>query len=635
MSKKSVMIFAFTILNCLLINVHAQYDVRKFGAKGDGITLDTRPIQSAIDKANRNGGGTVEISAGTYMIGTIILKDDVELHLQMGAVLLGSPDYRNYTEKIHKFDSRTNGLYSKYFMVFADGAKNISITGSGTINGNGSKYFQESDPQNLRPFLMRLVNCENINIRDVHLLESANWTLHLLGCRDVNVDGIVIETGADPNRDGLDIDCCQRVTVSNSRFSTGDDAIVMKASSDILCQDIAITNCIIRTRASAIKTGTESNGGFKNITISNCIIKDLPTHAGIELMTVDGGIMQNILIENITMENVATPIFIRLGIRARPYITGHYVDKIDDVKDICLNNITVLNAKLPSSIMGLHNKKIKNVTINNYTVRNSEIQKPVPYNKVPFEEFSYPMAIMFENLPAFGLYCRNVEQLHLQNLIMYSPDNEKRPAFTFDRVNDLELFSVKAIVKNQSTPLVHLRNVKNVIASFCRSMGKNDFLFEAEDNSCENLYLSNNIMQTGQKEMIKVSVLPEEQFFEDFKTELKYSVDNGEIVKGLPAHNLKTGPLKFDLDITKRGSLQLCLLILNDSSRPEKVLIKYEGIIQEFTINWNEWGWAPITLLKEYPDNQKVNFEIVAIEKNTDLKISKVYFRYQNIAKTD
>lgn len=635
MRIKVALFFSFVFLNSVSINLHAQYDVRKFGAKGDGITLDTRSIQSAIDKANGNGGGTVEISAGTYMIGTLVLKDNVDLHLQVGAVLLGSPDYRNYTEKIHKFDSRTNGLYAKYFMVFAEDAKNISITGSGIINGNGLKYFQEDDPQNLRPFLVRLVNCENVTIRDIHLLESANWTLHLLGCRDVNVDGVDIENGVDANRDGLDIDCCQRVTVSNSNFSTGDDAIVMKASNDVICHDIAITNCVIRTRASAIKTGTESNGGFKNITVSNCIIKDLPRHAGIELMTVDGGVMQNILIENITMENVATPIFIRVGIRARPYKNGQYVSRIDDVKDIYLNNISVLNAKLPSSIMGLHNKKIKNITITNYTVWNSGIQKPIPFNKVPFEEFSYPMALMFENLPAFGLYCRNVEELHLNNILMYSPTGETRPALTFDRVETLDMFSIKASVNTPATPMVYFRNVKNITVAFCRSLGINNELFAAEENSCENLYLSDNIIQPGQKEITSVSPLPDNGFFEDFKTDLKYSVDKGETFKNLLSQDIQNYPLKFNIDITKRGSLQLCLLILNDSAVPGKVIVKYEGILQEFMINWNEWGWAPITLLRDYPKDQKVDFEVFAEGQNTKLKVAKAYIRYQDVKKTD
>lgn len=629
------MIVSTVYFTAVFFNANAQYDVKQFGAIGDGITLDTRSIQNAIDRAHENGGGVVEISAGTYKIGTLILKDNINLHLLPGAILLGSPDYKDYTEIIHAFESRTNELYAKYFMIFAEGAKNISITGTGTVYGNGVENYQVTRPQNLRPFMIRLVDCKNVTISDVYLLESANWTLHLLGCKDVNVDGVVIENTGEGNRDGIDIDACQRVTVSNSKFSTTDDAIVMKATCDVLCQDITITNCILRSNASAVKTGTESNGGFKNITVSNCVIKDIPVHAGIELMTVDGGIMQNILLENLTMENVATPLFIRIGIRSRPYKKGQYVNKIDDVKDISLNNISVINAKLPSSIMGLHHKKIKNISLNNYTVRYAETQESIPYNKVPFEEFSYPAANVFKNLPAYGLYCRNVEELHLSNVYMYSADSETRPALAFDRVKDLELFSIKAEVNNPSTPMMHFRNAENVVASFCRSIGTNNTLFEMEDNTCSDFYFSNNVLQAGQKETGIGAALPEAQTFNDFATAIKYTVEQGENIKGLKAHDLKSKALNFRFEMTKRGSLQLCLLILNDSPKPEKVLVKYEGITQEFLIDWNEWGWAPITLLKEYGNDRKVDFEIVPEEQNTHLKIAKVYLRYQNVGYTD
>jgi hypothetical protein len=618
-----------------LLNVCAQYDVKNFGARGDGINLDTRYIQNAIDSAYKDGGGVVEISAGTYKIGTLILKDNISLNLQPGAVLLGSPDYRDYTEIIHSFESRTNGLYAKYFMIFAEGVNNISITGVGTINGNGAENYRESRPQNLRPFMIRLVNCQNINISDVYLLESANWTLHLLGCKDVNVDRIVIENTGEGNRDGIDIDACQRVTVSNSRFSTTDDAIVMKSTCNIVCQDIAITNCIVRSHASAIKTGTESNGGFKNITVSNCVIKDIPVHAGIELMTVDGGMMQNILLDNITMENVATPFFIRLGIRSRPYKKQQYVDRIDDVKDIYLNNISVINAKLASGIMGLHHKKIKNITLTNYSVRYSETQSSIQYNQVPYEELSYPAANVFKNLPAYGLYCRNAEELFLANINMYSAENELRPAITFDRINNIELNSVKAEVKNPSVPMIHFRNSVNVIASHCRSLGTNNTLFELEGSTCSNFHYLDNIIQAGQKEKMKVKALQEDEVFNDFETEIKYSLDNGENIKGLIAHDLKIEPLNVPLDINKKGSLQLCLLILNDSPEPEKVLVEYEGITQEFLIDWRDWGWAPISLLREYDQDTKVNFRISGEDKDTHLKVAKIYLRYQDVGYTD
>ncbi len=632
-------IYTITMISavCLFIfsGANAQYTVKGFGAKADGKTLDTKAIQNAINKAHENGGGVVEFSAGTYYIGTLVLKDNVNLHLQAGAVLLGSKDYRDYTEVKQVFESRTKELYAKYFMIFAEGVKNISITGTGIIHGNGLENFQESRPQNLRPYMIRLVNSSNIKITGVSLLESANWSLHLLGCKDVNIDGIIIETTAEGNRDGLDIDACQGVTVSNSKFRTTDDAIVMKATCDNLCQDITITNCMMSSGGSGVKTGTESNGGFKNITVSNCVITDIDRHAGIELMTVDGGIMQNILLENITMENVATPFFIRLGIRSRPFKMGQYVTGIEDVKDISLNNISVINAKLPSSIMGLHNHKINNVTVSNYTVRNTESQEPIACNEVPFEEFAYPMAIMFENLPAYGLYCRNVEGLHLSNLRMYSTEKENRPALTFDRVDDLELFSISAEIKNPATPLAHLRNVKNITAAFCRSYGPSNNLFELESNTCSEYRFVNNSLNEKQNEMEEVAALPDPKIFEDFHTDIKYSAAEGNSIKGLMAHDLSAGPFIFSFDMTKRGSLQLCLLILNDSAKPEKVLVKYEGVSQEFMINWNEWGWAPITLLKEYNASKKVDFEILPEQAGSNLKIAKVYLRYQDIEFTD
>jgi len=633
--KKLIVVIVSLTLILATKKTYAQYSAKDFGAKGTGSILDTHAIQSAIDKASADGGGIVTISSGTYLIGTLILKDNVDLHLQPGATLLGSPNYKDYIEINQKFESRSKELYAKYFMLFAEGAKNISISGSGIINGNGLTNFTKVYPQNQRPFIVRLVDCENVIIRDVHLLNSANWTLHLLGCSDVNVEGVEIANEANSNRDGLDIDCCKRVRVSNSRFSTGDDAIVMKASSNVICQDIAISNCIVSSRATGIKTGTESNGGFRNITVSNCIIKDITVHSGIELITVDGGMMQNILFENIIMENVATPIFIRLGLRARPFKSGQYVQHIDNVSDISLNNISVTNAKLPSSIMGLHNKKIRNVSITNYTVRNSVVQEAVPYNKVPFEEFAYPMAIMYEHLPAYGLYCRNVEELYLQNVTMYSADNEARPALAFDRVNNIELQSVKAEMKNPGTVLAHFRNSKNITAGFCRTIGNSNSLFEVEENSIKNLNVFNSILQSDQKEIKKVTRLEDDQLFEDFNTALKYTVDKGEMTNGLTAKNLKNDPVKFKLEMTKKGSLQLCILILNDSAVPEKVLVKYEGITQEFTINWSEWGWAPITLLKEYPTNKSVDFEIVPLKENSNLKVARVYFRYQNTKITD
>lgn len=285
--------------------------------------------------------------------------------------------------------------------------------------------------------------------------------------------------------------------------------------------------------------------------------------------------------------------------------------------------------------MGLHSNRIKHVTVSNYTVRYSATQDATAYNKVPFAEFDYPMAIMFKNLPAYSMYCRNVDGLHLQNIKAFSIDGEKRAALAFDRVSNAELFSVESEVKTLTTPMIHLRNTQNIIAAFCRSSNTNKALFEVEDKTVKDLIVANNNLQPGQQEIIKVPAQKDDAVFEDFKTEIKYSVDKGEKVNGLHAYDLKNGPLKVNMNITKRGALQLCILILNNLQKPEKVLIKYEGITQEFLVDWKEWGWSPISLLKEYDHNKEVEFGIFSNQKDSHLKIANVYLRYQDVSKTD
>jgi len=631
----------FILISSLLFVItsfgeNSVYNIKEFGAKGNGETLDTESIQKTIDKAFTNGGGTVDIPAGTYKTGSLFLKNNINLHLQSGAVLLGSSDLKDYTETISKFESRTNKLYSKYFIIFAEGARNISITGSGEINGNGVNNFKRIRPQNHRPNMIRLVNCQHVSINGVFLMESANWTLHLLGCRDVNINNIVIKTSGIGNRDGLDIDACSGVTVANSKFSTTDDSIVLKSTCDSICQDITITNCIILfSGGSAIKTGTESNGGFKNITVSNCVVKNVLKHTGIDLISVDGGVLQNISINNIIMDNVVTPIFIRLGLRARPYKSDQYVKEIKDIKNIYLNNIHATNATLPSKIMGIRNHKIKNVFLTNYSVQYKETQDHVSYNEVPLKEFSYPMAIAFENVPAYGLYCRNVENLHLENVTMYSAEKETRSAITLDRIKDSELLSIKAEVKSPNAPMFYFRNSENILTNSSRSIGINNGLFEIEDRTCKNLTFSNNYLKTYQKETIITESVPEKVFFYDFPTNIKYSVKQGKTIQGLTAHDCYKKPLRFSLELPENERLQLCLLTLNKQPKPGKIIIKYEGICQEFIVTWNEWGWAPITLLKEFVGKKKIDFEISAADPDSGLEIAKAYIRNPNFTFTD
>ena len=215
---------------------------------------------------------------------------------------------------------------------------------------------------------------------------------------------------------------------------------------------------------------------------------------------------------------------------------------------------------------------------------------------------------------------------------MYAADGEKRPAITMDRTEHVSLFSVKAETKSKSSPMIHLRNAEDITIAQSRSFDVSDVLVETEENTVKALRMSNNLLLPSQLEQKAVTALNDPSVFEDFETTIKYEVEKGNLVKNMTAHDLSV-PFPVTLKMTKKGSLQLCLLMLNESTTPQKVIVKYDGITQEFLVNWKDWGWAPITLLKQYDKDLQVKFEISAA--NAGLKISKAYIRYQDIGFTD
>ena len=623
------------ILNFLLFA--KEYNIKDFGGRADTLAAQTEFIQKAIDKAFANGGGKVVIPSGTYKIGTIILKDNVNLYLEDGAVLIGSADINDYTQIHQKLESRTKDLYAKYFLLFAEDAKNISISGKGIIDGNGLKNFQVTRPQNERPYLIRFVNCENVTVRDVQLLESANWTLHLLACKDVVLDGLKIYNTTRANRDGLDIDACNNVMISNCRISSQDDAIVLKSTNDIICENVTITNCILSSHASALKTGTESNGGFKNISVTNCVIKDVPIHTGIELMTVDGGDLTNVTVSNIVMENVATPFFIYIGNRSRPYKAGQYVQKVSKVKDIYFNNITIKDAKLPSGVIGLNYRKIENVSFSNISVRYTKTteKEPMAVNDFPLKDFSYPMAKMFgTNLPAYAFNCRNIDGLTFENIKVYAADNEQRPALLMDRVNNLEINNLLSVNNEKHKMMIYFRNSENIYAFLCRDTGQSDFLFTEEFN-CKNVHILNNFPDSKQKMINKINALKDKQVFADFKSDFKYSIKNGEQIDGLTAKDISASPLKINIDLPDKGTPQICLLVKSESKEAQKIKLSYGKIEQVFEVDWDNWGWAPITLSAPHIDNKKIVFKIEAADPLKKLFIAKVYLKSLKLGYTD
>jgi polygalacturonase len=431
------------------------FNVVDFGATGDGLTLETEAIQRAIDSAAASGGGRVRVPSGRYLTGTLRLKSYVTLQIETGAVLLGSTDLDDYPENFPSFRSYTDN-YVKQSLIYAEDAHHIAIVGNGTIDGQGEAFSDRS--YLVRPYLIRLVSCGNVLLENVNLKDSPMWVTHLLACDFVRVSGISVISQVNQNNDMLDIDCCKDVRVSDCYADTGDDAIVLKSTADRITERVTISNCVLKSNCNAIKMGTESNGGFRNIAISNCSIdSDYPVKGyygrnrgitGVSLEMVDGGVLENIAISNLTMKGVEVPIFLRLGNRARPFKADMEKPGMGRFRNVTISNIIATGVgKIGCSITGLPGYPIENVTLSNIRITypgGGGGTADDAGKQVSEKPDAYPEATMFGVLPAYGFYCRHVTGLRFDNVGLKLESDDYRPAIVCEDVHGLEIEDVRA-----------------------------------------------------------------------------------------------------------------------------------------------------------------------------------------------
>ena len=290
------------------------YNILDFGAVPDGETRSTKAIQRAIDKCTKTGG-TVLIPAGAFLSGTLRLRSDVELHLEHGSRLISCLDEEDMIDyfKEDSDDNEVDGWEGGCFL-FALHEKNIAITGTGVIDGQGRKVFFDDDPEHafegsplavtgFRPRMSYLEDVENLTVSDVTFYDSAFWTLHMAGCRKVRINNIVIENNKrGPNTDGIDPDCCQDVIIRGCRIVSGDDSVVIKSTTPMYkrygdCRDIIVSDCILSSNCSGIKIGTETYGDIHDVIVTDCILRDCIR--GIGIWSRDGGEIYNIRISGI------------------------------------------------------------------------------------------------------------------------------------------------------------------------------------------------------------------------------------------------------------------------------------------------------------------------------------------------
>jgi len=404
----------------------ADFPVSRYGAVGDGLTLNTIAIQKAIDACAGAGGGRVIIGPGTFLSGTLVMKSHVELHLEKGAILLGSTNTAHYPEMTTTF--RFYGdEWVKQSLIFGSELEDIALSGEGVIDGQGAAFQvntkKKPDRYRNRPYLIRFTLCKGVTVNDLTMRNSAMWMQHYLGCEDLIIKGIKVFNHCNKNNDMIDIDGCKNVVISDCIGDTDDDALTLKSTSPLACENVQILNCTLSSHCNAIKLGTESTGGFKNISISNCVIKPsavkeviygLPEGiSGISLELVDGGVMEEIVVSDVEMDGPEVPLFIRLGNRARPHKEGLAPPAVGSISEIRIRNIVARNAgPTACSITGIPGFPAKNISISNLRLQfEGGVEAGKVIDPVPEHITNYPEASMFGTLPASVFYLR-----HLQNI---------------------------------------------------------------------------------------------------------------------------------------------------------------------------------------------------------------------------
>jgi len=435
------------------------YDIRDYGAKGDGKTMDTGAIQKAIDTCSKAGGGTVYMPPGTFLSGTIYFKTGVTLRLAAGCTLKGSKNLDDYPQTIPAFRSYTDN-YTEKSLIYAENVERVAITGSGVIDGQGASF---EGPYKVRPYMIRVIQCRHVTIKDVTIINSPMWVQHYLACDDVRITGITVHSLVNHNNDGIDIDSCRRVVISDCNITSGDDAIVLKSTSGRICSEVTVSNCVLSTRCNALKMGTESNGGFKNIVITGCSIYDTRL-SGIALETVDGGAMDRIVVSNITMDKVGAPIFVRLGNRARPFKQDMDKPGMGTMRNITISNIEATGANPTGcAISGLPGAAIENLTLSNIRLSfagggtNADAARAIPENAEGYPEYA-----MFGKLSAYGFFCRHVKGLKLLNVQLQLAEADRRHAVVLEDVEDGLIDCLDAESSPGAAEVMRITDVKNV-----------------------------------------------------------------------------------------------------------------------------------------------------------------------------
>ena len=498
-----------------------SFNVCNFGAVGDGITKDTKALQQTINSCAEAGGGTVIVPSGSYLCGTIHLKSNVELHLSAGATILGSPDREDYNsddiflENGAFFRENVTGAH----LIIAYCQENISITGTGTIDGNSSQFFGslEEDHSTYR-FKQRnfpiiswrpgqmifLCRCKKINVDSVTLNNSTYWNLFLLGCEDAHITGLTITNPpATQNGDGIDIDCSRNVTISDCIIRSGDDCITIRANKRMLgenampCENVTVTNCVLSTPCNAIRIGV-GDGYIKRCSLNNMIIADARTAISLiacySLSSAHGAKVEQIQLSNFII-NAIIPFSIN---------TGESAKEPASINDINFNGFNI-KASAGSQIIGNPDVSIQNIRLYNFDwkviggTNNCTFVEEIPKD---ISHFGYHGMNDQPALPC-AIYMKHLQKLTLSNIRV---SWEKTSAVWNDGIfvdgsSDVEVHDVRLRQPKENIGVaIRCRSVDDLYLKGCQAeTGTNVFLKVEDSPNDAHIHCINNDLTQSAK----------------------------------------------------------------------------------------------------------------------------------------
>jgi polygalacturonase len=459
----------------------ATFDVRAFGATGDGKTIDTPAINRAIDAAAAAGGGTVVVPAGTYICFSIHLKSNVELHLSQGSIILAADgpinpgDTTGYNggkydvpEPKTAWDAYQDFGHNHWHnsLLWGEDLHDLSITGPGLIWGKGlnAGHGNHVLPDGVGDKAIALKNCRNVIFRDFSILKGGHFGLLLTAVDNLTIDNLKIDT----DRDGMDIDCCKNVRVSNCTVNSPEDDAICPKSSFALgyarsTDNVTITNCYTtgkyeigslldgtfkvgklaanKAATGRIKCGTESNGGFRNITITNCVCEGA---RGIALESSDGALLEDITLSNITMrEATCAPLYLRLNARMR----GPRDAKVGTLRRILINNLVSYNSssQQPAILAGIPTAMMEDIQLSNIYLHQIGGAGKAMADLIPDQKLDdYPDPTRMGDIPAHGLFLRNIKGIDISHVELALATPDARPAVWAQNIHGLDIFRLKA-----------------------------------------------------------------------------------------------------------------------------------------------------------------------------------------------